>query len=193
MPICKKQKIQKNTKYKQLLADTPYAKTCVGVAHRLNTVYVNSLRADTNFNEFEKVFNQCHNIIYHSNVRYKLFKFLEKEAGLEKELISTSEIRWISIKSAVKNFEELYTVVVKTLDIIDTEKSKELKNKILDSSFVFYLNWSLALIEVLNGPYLAFQSDTFMANELKDHLLSLKIQVCVFFCFFFVCLYCSVF
>ena len=111
------------------------------------------------FKSFEKTFDEVYNYLCNSNVRYKIFKFLENENNIDLELIKTMEIRWISIKSAIYNFDKLYNVIIQTLDYINSDKSNELKKKIINSTFIFMLNWGLGLCDCLNNIYLAFQSD----------------------------------
>ena len=75
----------------------PYCIVSKGVAHRLNSVYVNALRSKDDFQAFEKIFNDTYNHLYNSTVRFKLFQFLESQHNIDKKLIQTQEIRWISI------------------------------------------------------------------------------------------------
>lgn len=151
--------------------------TTTGCGHRINTCYVNGLRNNTLFKAFEKTFNEIYNFLCNSNVRYKIFKFLENENGLDLELIKTMEIRWISIKASIYNFERLYNVIIETLDFINSDKSKELKKKITNSTFIFMLHWSLGLCDCLNKTYLAFQSDSIFGMEINEYILNLKIKV----------------
>lgn len=138
---------------------------------------MNGLRSEELFKKFEKTFNECYNFLYNSNVRYKIFKFLESQNDINLDLIKTHEIRWISIKAAIHNFDKLYSVIIEAFDYINNDKSKQLKQKITDASFIFLLNWSLALCDVLNNTYLAFQSDNIIGMEIHEYILTLKIQV----------------
>ena len=171
--------------------------TTKGCAHRINTCYVNGLRSYPLFKAFEKIFNEVYGYLCNSNVRYKIFKFLENENNIDLELIKTHEIRWISIQSAIYNFNKLYNVIVETLYQINTDKSKDLKKKIVNSTFVFMLNWSLGLCDCLNETYLAFQSDSIFGMEIHEHILNLKIKVNIYFTFsfffFLFCFFCILF
>ena len=83
------------------------------------------------------------------------------------------------------HFADLFDVIIECLNELNCQKSNQLKQRLLDSSFVFYLYWCLSLCDVLETPYLAFQRDDFIGLELNDYVLSLKVNVCVFFSFYF--------
>lgn len=144
-------------------------------------MYVHALRNDNLYKKFEKVFNEVYGFIYNSNNRYKLFKFLESQEDLRLDLIKTSDIRWISIRAAVFNFEKLYPIIVDTLNSINSDKAKELKKKITDSSFIYLLHWTLGLIDVLESQYKLFQSDSMIGMELHENIIELKIRVLLLF------------
>ena len=104
----------------KLRQDVPYVMATKCGAHRVNTCYVDVLRDHTLFKSFEKTFNEVYNYLCNSNVRYKIFKFLENENNIDLELIKTMEIRWISIKSAIYNFDKLYNTAASVHKRIET-------------------------------------------------------------------------
>lgn len=157
--------------------EIPYVVASKGIAHKLNTVYVHALRNNELFKKFEKIFNECYNYLYNSNVRYKIFKFMESQENIDTDIIPTTEIRWIAIRAAVINFEKIYQIIVNTLDTINSDKSKELKKKITDSTFIYLMYWCLALIEIIEKPYRCFQSDSILGMEINEFVISLKIEV----------------